>query len=308
MYAKEVLGRQILRAAVGLLLGIILVIGPWSVSARALILPDFLRTIPAGDQSKKNVQEKPSAKQTAEKNGSSNSVYEVKKGDTLWDIARKYGVRWQEIAALNRIGNDEYIYAGQRLKIPADNPGTYIIKKGDNLWTIAQRYRVDLYSLIAANNIKDPRRLQIGQSLTIPGREAAVMAFAATVSSRGRGSWNWPVEGPVTSPFGPRGNEFHHGLDIAGDYSCKVFPVRPGRVVFAGWLNNIYGQTVIIDHGRNIESIYAHNSKNLVTEGQYVDEFTAIARLGNTGRTTGPHVHLEIHNDGEPVDPQQYLD
>lgn len=122
----------------------------------------------------------------------------------------------------------------------------------------------------------------------------------------------WPVRGSVTSrfglrrsPFGP-GVEFHEGLDIAAPYGAPVRATGAGRVVFAGWKSG-YGRFVIIDHGYGYQTAYGHNSKLNVRAGQTVKRGEVIAYVGNTGRSTGPHVHYEVLYQGRKKDPLDFL-
>lgn len=122
----------------------------------------------------------------------------------------------------------------------------------------------------------------------------------------------YPVNGSITSPFGNRTSpygsytEFHPGIDIAVDYGTPVKAAGKGVVTYAGWLSG-YGKAVIIDHGYGIESVYGHNSKILVELGQAVNRGDIIAKSGDTGRSTGPHVHFEVRVNGNPVNPMNYL-
>jgi murein DD-endopeptidase MepM/ murein hydrolase activator NlpD len=121
-----------------------------------------------------------------------------------------------------------------------------------------------------------------------------------------------PVEGRITSRFGLRRHPIlkrclaHQGVDIAAPHGTEVHALRKGRVVFSGWQAG-YGNTVIIDHGDGVTSKYAHNSENLVKAGDEVDGSTVIARVGSTGKSTGPHLHLEVIENGERVDPLPVL-
>ncbi len=122
----------------------------------------------------------------------------------------------------------------------------------------------------------------------------------------------YPVYGTTTSPFGMRkspfgyGTEFHPGMDISVPTGTPVKAAGKGRVTYAGWLSG-YGKVVIIDHGYGIQSVYGHNSEILVKVGQSVKRGDIIAKSGNTGRSTGPHVHFEVRVNGNPVDPMKYL-
>jgi len=118
----------------------------------------------------------------------------------------------------------------------------------------------------------------------------------------------WPVEGPVTSGFGYRqspfdgGKEFHEGLDIAASSGTPVVAAGGGKVIFSGGLTG-YGLTVIIDHGYGYQTQYSHLSSLLVERGQTVKKGEVIARVGSTGRSTGPHLHFMVSVNGKQVDP-----
>lgn len=117
-----------------------------------------------------------------------------------------------------------------------------------------------------------------------------------------------PVDGVVTSPFGMRihpvyrDNRFHHGVDIAAPAGTEVYPIKDGKVIFSGEQSG-YGNVVIIDHGDGFISKYAHNRVNLVKEGDMVKRNTVIARVGSTGKSTGPHLHFEVRYNGESINP-----
>lgn len=118
-----------------------------------------------------------------------------------------------------------------------------------------------------------------------------------------------PVNGKVSSAYGLRrhpiygDNRFHHGVDIAAPEGADILPARSGRVIFSG-TNAGYGNMVVIDHGDGFVSKYAHNSVNLVREGDRVETNTVIARVGNTGESTGPHLHFEVKYNGRSIDPE----
>lgn len=113
----------------------------------------------------------------------------------------------------------------------------------------------------------------------------------------------------VTSPFGPRPGfgafNFHYGADMVGFQVIRA--VADGRVTFAGRLNNAAGNTVIIDHGGGVTSLYMHNLSNMARKGEYVKMGTPIAILGMTGNATGPCCHLEIRVHGTSVEPVAYI-
>ena len=112
--------------------------------------------------------------------------------------------------------------------------------------------------------------------------------------------------GRTTSNFGYRGREFHTGIDFAGPVGSTIVAADGGTVTFAGWMGG-YGNSVIISHGGGIETVYAHCSALLVTKGQKVAQGEEIAKVGSTGRSTGPHCHFEVRLNGETVNPWGYI-
>lgn len=110
----------------------------------------------------------------------------------------------------------------------------------------------------------------------------------------------------ITSLFGQRWGRNHNGVDFDAETGDPVYAAYPGTVTHAGWETG-FGNLVIIDHGDGVETYYAHNSEVLVSEGDWVDAGSQIANAGNTGRSFGSHVHFEVHVNGEPVEPLNYL-
>ncbi|OCL28454.1 hypothetical protein U472_00785 [Orenia metallireducens] len=126
----------------------------------------------------------------------------------------------------------------------------------------------------------------------------------------------WPIrsgKGRVTSPFGYRYHPvlkkrlFHDGIDIGVWYNHKVIATGKGRVIFAGDQNDGYGRKVIIDHGYGYRTLYAHTNRVLVKRGQWVARGDIIALSGNSGRSTGPHLHYEVQYKGKVVNPMDYI-
>jgi murein DD-endopeptidase MepM/ murein hydrolase activator NlpD len=121
-----------------------------------------------------------------------------------------------------------------------------------------------------------------------------------------------PVSGIITSRFGGRKHpfskkyQFHEGVDLAVRSGTPIKAAGKGVVEYSGW-NGGYGRVVVIDHGYDIKSVYAHNSQNLVNKGDKVDKGQVIAKVGSSGQSTGPHVHFEIHVKGKVVDPIKFV-
>ena len=141
---------------------------------------------------------------------------------------------------------------------------------------------------------------------------AALIQRRLAEKARGTGIMGYPSDGVITSVFGYRVHpvlgysRFHAGLDFGADYGSPIKAADSGIVIFAGWYGG-YGQAVIIDHGSGITTLYGHASELYVSEGQTVQRGQAIAAVGSTGLSTGPHLHFEVRLSGEPADPANYL-
>lgn len=247
----------------------------------------------------------------------------VAPGDSLWALARTYDTTSAAIAAANGLSLSATIRPGNQLVIPgryagtsADQGGpvasTLVVERGDSLWAIARRYDTSVAALMSANGLSD-ERVRIGQTLTIvPGNELvrAEAAESGPVPDTASGMI-WPVSGQITSKFGYRrlrigGSNMHYGLDIDGHTGDPIRAATAGVVTHSGWLGG-YGNLVIITAG-NTEYYYAHASELAVSVGETVAVGQVIARVGNTGRSTGSHLHFEVRVDGTPVDPLPILE
>ncbi len=122
----------------------------------------------------------------------------------------------------------------------------------------------------------------------------------------------WPVQGTITSKFGYRTHpiyrtrQFHKGIDTANKTGTNIVAAGSGIVTYSGW-NGGYGRVIIVSHGYGYKSVYAHNDKNIVSVGDRVGKGDIIAKLGNSGRSTGPHLHFEVHYNGSQIDPLKIL-
>ncbi|MDK2821154.1 MAG: hypothetical protein PWP31_1119 [Clostridia bacterium] len=240
-------------------------------------------------------------------------IYRVEKGDTLDQISRRYQTDPELVAVMNYLDPNQALKPGQFLVLPYEKEPTYRVAYGDTLWSISRRYNVNVDELAAVNGITEPRKLKTGIMLNIPASTGIPVSTQNSKpgSSVSRGekinSFLYPIIGAITSRFGWRDRGFHHGLDIAADIGDKIRAVFSGKVVFSGWANNIYGNMVKIDHGNGIETVYAHNSRNLVKKGQYVRAGDYIAEVGDTGNATGSHVHFEVRKNGKALNPERFL-
>ena len=119
-----------------------------------------------------------------------------------------------------------------------------------------------------------------------------------------------PCQGTITSEYGPRRlgkkSRMHEGIDIAAPVGTPIVAPAEGVVIFSGRKSG-YGLTVVIDHGGEISTLFGHNSKVFVHEGDKVTKGQEISRVGNSGTSTGPHLHYEVHRDGAPIDPSEFI-
>jgi len=243
-------------------------------------------------------------------NETGTTPYVIIKGDTLFSIGRRFNSEAGLIAALNNIKNPNFIKPGQKILVPRIMEIPHEVAVGDTIWSIASIYGILPQQILLANDIWAPNKLVRGTVLSIPGVTAQVTItsnIANKVSSRDFRNFMYsPATGVLTSLFGPRRGEYHTGIDVANKVGTPIIAAQSGRVVFVGRKGN-YGQTVIIEHGNGFKTLYGHASKILVREGQWVQARGNIALMGNTGRSTGSHLHFEIYEDGKVVDPLKYV-
>lgn len=195
----------------------------------------------------------------------------------------------------------------------------HVVKVRENLFRIGKAYDIDYRRLARINRIRHPNRLRAGQRIFIPGasRQLPVEIITPSKTSlkrpasirkkgKGRRGFLWPLQGKITSKFGPRGRTFHDGIDISARLGTPIRSVQRGKVVFSDKLRG-YGNILIVQHPHRLISVYAHNRKNLARKGQQVAQGEVIGEVGSTGRVTGPHLHLEIRKNNVATDPLYYL-
>jgi murein DD-endopeptidase MepM/ murein hydrolase activator NlpD len=200
--------------------------------------------------------------------------------------------------------------------------GTYhVVRPGENLYRIGKAYGVPYEELARLNNLRDASQILVGQRIFIPGatRElpVGIITPPETASERLAApeapsfpsldqTFVWPVSGAINSGFGPRGSGFHDGVDIAAPAGTPIRAIESGEVIYSDHMRG-YGNMVILRHADGFVSVYAHNERNLVRERQQVSRGETIARVGSTGRVTGPHLHFEIRRDNKALDPLYYM-
>ena len=239
-------------------------------------------------------------------------VYTVEKGDTLSEIAETFGVSMNTIRWENNISG-QTISVGQKLNILPMTGVKHIVKSGDTVNKIADKYEAETEDALVFNGIEKNEGLKKGDIIFVPNgiiKPVVVVKPASTskiVTSNTKvptGYYLRPVSGRVTSPYGSRRGGFHPGVDLGGVRGTPVMAAADGVVskVIRGCVEGKkscggrYGNHIVIEHPNGTNTTYAHLSKTSVSVGQTVFQGDTIGLLGNTGQSTGPHLHFEVEN------------
>ncbi len=251
----------------------------------------------------------------------------VQKGETVYRISRIYDVEILDILDYNNLETFD-IKTGQKiwlepghiagskpetpgLETPSSTPkssGDYhIVKKGETLYRISRMYDMKVDELKRLNDLKSDN-IEIGQKLMVRGERCEIVEKTPPppVNVQKPQGIISPLKGRITSKFGIRAGKPHKGLDIAAPIGEPISAVMDGKVAFAGRQRG-YGNVVIIEHKDYIMTVYAHNDANLVRLGDSVKKGQPIATVGNTGKSTGPHLHFEYRVQGKAIDPLTVL-
>ncbi|GAB6136985.1 peptidoglycan DD-metalloendopeptidase family protein [Halanaerobaculum tunisiense] len=247
--------------------------------------------------------------------------YKVRPGDTLYDLSQDYGVPVKVIKKANNLDSN-LLQPGQKLVIPRSALGgavvtdiykmtSYKVKRGDTLDNLAERFHTTVRTIKKVNDMNNPQ-IRVGQKMKMP-KLVIDLSGASKNTREVDKDFVWPVKGRISSDFGWRNHpilhkkDFHEGIDVAVDRGTSVKATKAGEVLKSGWVKG-FGRTVTVDHGNGVVTLYAHNSELLVRPGQYVQQGETIAKSGNTGRSTGPHLDFRMMVNGKPVNPMKYLD
>lgn len=232
------------------------------------------------------------------------SLYVVHEGDSLSQIAQMFGVSVNTIVWANNL-RGTVIAPGQTLVILPISGVRHIVKKGDTLKTIAKKYSGDFEEVLSYNDLSESSSLAIGDIVTVPNGEVKQVAVSSrngrsTYASQPEyyGYYKWPVAGGVKT----QGIHGYNAVDIGAPRGASIYASASGRVVLSrtgGW-NGGYGNYVVIEHSNGTQTLYAHNSRNIVATGQRVVQGQTIGYIGSTGNSTGPHAHFEIRGARNP--------
>ncbi|MBE2221644.1 MAG: M23 family metallopeptidase [Anaerolineae bacterium] len=250
-------------------------------------------------------------------------TYTVERGDTPGTIAEQFGIAVETLLGGNARLSQEttLLQPGDVLIILPIDAVLHEVQPGDTLESVSEQYDIPVEDIIAYtdNNLEFPYRLYPETNIMVPGAKREVVIWQPpTVSSSGgsglgggiapkivgTGTFQFPVNNRNFTQFYWYG---HPAIDIALGEGNAVFASDTGTVTYAGWNTWGYGNLIVINHGNGYDTIYAHLSGINVVPGQIVYKGNVIGYTGNTGNSSGPHIHFEIRIGGNPDDPCWYL-
>jgi len=232
------------------------------------------------------------------------SVYVVRKGDSISQIADMFGVSVDTILSVNEMEKGDKLKEDDVLLILPFSGIEHIVTKGQTLQGIASLYKVEMDEILLANDIDTDTKLIIGEKLMIPGADMLGETKPKTGSSVTKGSNSYSsmpdivgyFKNPVPNGKKSRGvTSKHRGVDIAAPTGTPIYASASGRVLTArmGW-NGAYGNMIILQHPNGTRTLYAHMSRLGVNTGAQVSQGEIIGYVGSTGRSSGPHLHFEV--------------
>jgi murein DD-endopeptidase MepM/ murein hydrolase activator NlpD len=259
-------------------------------------------------------------------------IYTVPQPEELYMIAERFEMDLDELQEMNR-GLGEMVEPGTKVNVLRRQDVIRVQTQAREMYNRELVYEIEevednslpigsrlvsragqpglarVEAIVVRINGNERERIQTSESVIRhpqPGRvRIGTMPGGTPIRTQNNG-WLRPVAGPVSSPFGPRWGRMHEGIDITGNYGAAIRASVGGRVTLADW-NGGYGLTVRINSGDGYSQLYAHLSEIRVIEGQQVQQGDIIGLLGNTGSSTGPHLHFEIRKNNVPLDPLRFI-
>jgi LysM repeat protein len=244
--------------------------------------------------------------------------YVVAPGDTPLGIAEKFGIKGTTLLWSNpKLEEDpDFLQVGQELTVLPVDGVLHTVAKNETLESIASKYKVDVATIAgyAANHVDAASKLEANQTLVIPGGVKPIVikkvvvdqeyqAKAPSGSTKGTGRFAWPTTGLITQ----KSWSGHVAIDIYIHIGTPIYAADAGYVAMIKRQTGSYGLQVLVDHGNGYQTRYAHLSAVYVEVGQSVARGDKIAASGNTGKSTGPHLHFEVIENGVRVNPLRYL-
>jgi len=255
----------------------------------------------------------------------------VASGESFWTIAKKYDITVEELIAANPDVNPEKLQIDQKISLVVPKPLLTVVTSEKKRYEEAIPFEIEFEETSALlqgeqkikvegkegkkevlaqiekhNGVEVSKTVLEEKVLESPQKQVVLKGTKPRPSTAATGSFSAPARGTLTSRFGWRWGRMHKGIDISAKVGTPIYAADGGKVIFSGTQNG-YGKMIVIDHGNGLQTAYAHNSKNLVSAGQRVHKGQKIAEVGNTGRTTGPHLHFEVRKNGTPVNPLKYV-
>lgn len=240
------------------------------------------------------------------------SVYVVREGDTLSQIAEMYSVSANTILWANDIKKASLIKPGMTLVILPITGVRHVVKEGDTIQSIAKKYEGDVEEIISYNQLASASDISVNDTIVVPGggvaAPAASKTVAKTTSSSGgtvavsTGSGSSGFSHPVPGALRTQGIHGYNGVDLAAGAGAGILAAATGEVIVAkssGW-NGGYGNYIVIKHGNGTQTLYAHLASVSVGVGQRVAAGEVVGVIGNTGRSTGVHLHFEVRGARNP--------
>jgi murein DD-endopeptidase MepM/ murein hydrolase activator NlpD len=233
--------------------------------------------------------------------------YTVRSSDSLASIAKRFGLRQDTIISMNSLRNASSLRAGLTLRIPNMDGVNRIVRGGESLQGIAKSFGINVAKIADANDLKSAS-LYAGQSLFIPYARLSSYDLRNFYGDK----FVWPARGIISSPFGFRINPFsglrtfHSAIDIAIPMGTPVRATMDGTVADTGY-NSVFGNYIILRHSGGYQSLYGHLEAIGVRRGAAVSQGQVIGHSGNTGESTGPHLHFSIFKNGVAVNPIAYV-
>ncbi|WP_319477423.1 M23 family metallopeptidase [Marispirochaeta aestuarii] len=240
--------------------------------------------------------------------GIKENVHTVTRGDTLSEIALRYDVKIGTLISYNGIEDVRRIVPGTRLKIPSYDGVRYVVRPGDNLSNIAATKGISVNQILDANNLQSAL-IKPGDVLFLPGAAISDYEYKKATGTL----IIYPTKGRLTSPYGYRSDpftglrRFHYGIDIANATGTVIIAAMDGVVLSVENRPAGYGRYVVIKHERGYQTLYGHMNTVAVREGQRVRQGQSLGTMGNTGRSTGSHLHFALYKNNRPVDPLSVL-
>lgn len=234
------------------------------------------------------------------------SIYVVREGDTLSQIAELFGVSTNTIVWANDLSRGAMIRPGETLVILPVSGIRHTVIKGETLAGIVKKYKGDMSEVLAFNDIKEGAEVASGDVIVIPYGTAPQVAPSASIRAVASGAGGPSLAGyflrPLVAGVRSQGLHGYNGVDLAASTGTAVLASASGEVVISRsyGFNGGYGQYIVVRHPNGTQTLYAHLSQNYVFAGATVVQGQVIGAVGNTGRSTGPHLHFEVRGAANP--------